>query len=248
MYKFKDFISTLLVTGIMISAYSDRGEANFALPLIPSPLPLAPIPQPLAPSPSHTKSWQEIFKHFFNKKNEDNSPPGTPGSGIARGDICLITPGGNSANTEIWSNRPLFVWRGNLGRIEVRPYGSEEVLWSQTVSAKDNRVTYTGEPLKAGETYQWVIFGVADKNPMLSVPFKVMNEPNRDRIRVRLIILGVELKEKGATPEEITLARANYFAQKELWSDFLQEVYSLDNPSEDLQEIIQQIPAKVCSS
>lgn len=240
MSKSNAFLSTLLVTGIMIAGYSDRGNASFSLALTPNP-------QSLLPSPSKTKSWQEIFKHFFNKKNEDNPPPGTPGSGIARGDVCLITPGANSTNREIWSNRPLFAWRGNLGRIEVRRYGSEEVLWSQTVSAKDNRVTYTGEPLKAGETYQWVVFGETAQNPMLSVPFKVMNYRDRDRIRVRLIILGVELKENGATQEEITLARANYFAQKELWSDFLQEVYTIENPSEDLQEIIQQIPAKVCS-
>ncbi len=239
MSKINTFLSISLVTGIMISSYSDRGKASFSLALTPSA-------QSLIHSPSKTKSWQEIFKNFFNKKDEDNPPPGTPGSGIARGDICLITPGINNTNTEIWSNRPLFVWRGNLGRIEVRRYGSEEVLWSQTVSAKDNRVPYTGEPLKPGETYQWVIFGETAQNPMLSVPFKVMNYRDRDRIRVRLIILGVELKEKGATPEEITFAKANYFAQKELWADFLQEVYSMENPSEELQEIIQQIPAKVC--
>ncbi|MCP2731021.1 hypothetical protein [Limnofasciculus baicalensis] len=240
MFKLNVFLSTFLVTGIMITGYSDRGNASFSLALTPSP-------QSLVHSPSKTKSWQEIFKNFFNKKNEDNPPPGTPGSGIARGDICPITPRINSANREIWSNRPLFVWRGNLGRIEVRHYGSEEVLWSQTVSERDNRVSYTGEPLKAGETYQWVIFGERAENPMLSVPFKVMNHQDRDRIRVRLIILGVELKEKGLTPEEITWARANYFAEKELWYDFLQEVYSMENPSEELQEIIQQIPAKVCS-
>jgi hypothetical protein len=237
MFKSNAFLSTLLVTGIIILACSDREKASFAIPLIPN-----------SQSLIKTQSWQEVFKNFFNKKNEDNPPPGTPGSGIARGDVCLITPGVNSSNREIWSDRPLFVWRGKLGRIEVRHYGSEEVLWSQTVSETDNSVSYTGDRLVAGERYQWVIFlsqnGV---NPAIVSPFKVIDDKERDRIRVRLIILGVELREKGYNPEQITLARANYFAQKELWSDFLQEVYSMENPSEDLQEIIQQIPAKVCS-
>ncbi|MBE9128375.1 MULTISPECIES: hypothetical protein [unclassified Coleofasciculus] len=228
MSKLNWVLSTLLVTGIVVSG----------LPIQSSLTATAQT--------NRFRAWQKIFQDFFQRQ-EDNPPPGTPGQGIARGDLCMIAPLSANTNTEVWSDRPLFIWQGNVGKIGVRLSGSEDILWSQAVASADNPVAYTGEPLQPGQIYQWLIFDQeSDSIPKLFVPFKVMDDEERDRIRVRLIILEQELKEQGATPEETALARANYFAQKGLWSDVFQEVYSLENPPEAVEEVIQRIPDQLC--
>lgn len=178
--------------------------------------------------------WWRIFQ---------NNPPLDETPGGKRGDFCAIAP---LFNHQIWSDRPLLVWQGNVGRIGIRAHNSEDMLWSQTVTSVNSPVMYRGEPLKSGQTYDWVFYDKQD-NRLFWVPFKIMEAQERDRIRVRLTILGQQLKETGSTPEEIANARANYFAQKQLWSDVLQEVYSVENPSAQLQEILQAIPTQLCS-
>jgi hypothetical protein len=46
--------------------------------------------------------------------------------------------------------------------------------------------------------------------------------------------------------EEIALQRANYFAQRDLWSDALQEIYSVQNPSPTLTRNAQEILSYLC--
>lgn len=200
---------------------------------------LPPLLLPTAMAQTNSRqqsSWWQIFQ----EKPPVEEKPGSP-----RGELCVIAPRSIRTNTKVWSDRPLFVWQGNLGKIEVHPHKSDEVLWSQTLTSTDNSVTYTGEALQPGQTYDWVIFGPQNSRISL-IPFQVMEAPERDRIRVRLTILEQELKEKGATLEEIANARANYFAQQQLWSDVLKEVYSIENPSPELETIIQQIPSQLC--
>jgi hypothetical protein len=113
----------------------------------------------------------------------------------------------------------LFVWQGVVGQIEVRKPATKETLWRQTVSAATRRVIYGGERLQPGQTYHWVIFDQANRS-MPEFPFQVMESEKRDRIKTRLQILDVELKEKRATAEEIALRRAQYFAQWQLGQIF----------------------------
>jgi len=220
MSKFNWVLSSLLVTAMMFSG-----------------LPTG--------STQTTRSWENIFS-----KDEDNEPPVPPasGGGTSRGGfICAIAPRSIGTITEVWSDRPLFVWQGVVGQIEVRKPATKETLWRQTVSAATSRVIYGGEPLQPGQTYHWVIFDQANRS-IAEFPFQVMESEKRDRIKTRLQILDVELKEKGATAEEIALRRAQYFAQWQLWSDVLREVFSVENPSVALAEIAQTIPKPMCTS
>ena len=41
--------------------------------------------------------------------------------------------------------------------------------------------------------------------------------------------------------KEIVLGRIDYFVEKQLWSDVLREIYSVENPSPELKELITQI-------
>jgi hypothetical protein len=43
--------------------------------------------------------------------------------------------------------------------------------------------------------------------------------------------------------EKMALEKANYFAEQELWSDALRELYSVPNPSAELKDAIAQIQA-----
>lgn len=185
-------------------------------------------------------SWWQIFQ---KEPPVDERPGGPRPMGL---NFCAIAPRSIRTNTEVWSNQPMFVWRGNLKKVEVRTQDREKVLWSQTVAETDNRVTYSGEPLQPGQTYNWIIFN-SQNSPLFFIPFKVMDASERDRIQVGLTNLDQALKDKGATPEEIAMQRANYFAQQELWSDVLKEVYSVPNPSPELEAMIEQIPTKLCS-
>lgn len=242
MFRFNQILSNFLVTIILITSFStgleatENRENNY--PSFPKYSPIKDL----------AKSWQELLNNLFNNKDRDHPPPGTPGNGIARGNICLITPFFQHNPTEIWTNRPLFVWRGRLSKIAVKLADSQEILWSQTVNETDNRLPYTGAALTPGKNYEWVIFlSQNGNNPAMSIPFKVMDNRERSQIRLDLIILGIQLQEKGATSEEFTLEIAKYFAEKELWNDVLQQIYSLENPSEDLQKIIPEISTKLCS-
>ena len=70
-----------------------------------------------------------------------------------------------------------------------------------------------------------------------------MERQQRDRIADDLTKLEAQLKKQRASAEKIALEKANYFAQKELWSDALLQLYSVSNPSAELSEMIRQIQA-----
>jgi len=191
-----------------------------------------------------------ILKLFQQPKNRLGS----------RGYICPISPALLEETNVIWSDRPLFFWQGEtVQRLEVRPYSldipysSQEVLWSQAVTKGERSVIYTGKGLQPGQKYDWELVVVDPSSPRDSEPrplrytFQVMDASRRDAIAAELTALETQLKTAGATAEEIALARAKYFAQRELWSDALQEIYLVKNPSADLTKTAQEISTYLCS-
>ena len=72
-----------------------------------------------------------------------------------------------------------------------------------------------------------------------------MEAQKRDHITNDLTKLEERREKQGASAEKIALEKANYFAQQELWSDALREIYAVPNPSAELTRIIQQIPSTV---
>lgn len=188
-------------------------------------------------------SWKALF--------EENPPPVPKKPGIDRNPdrpidpnkLCAIAP--EPAPQEIWSDRPLFVWQAEVGKIQVRLPGRKEQLWQQTVTPTARRVLYGGEALQPGETYNWVSFDQQNKR-LFAVRFKVMDAEKRDGIKTQLQSLEAELKAKGATSEEIAMHRAQYFAKQKLWSDFWREVFSVENPSTALTEMVKTQTTQLC--
>lgn len=260
MPNFNRMLSTVLVTAIMFSGLFTGSTQITRAQTNPS------------------RSWENIFNNLFEKKEDNQSPipsqggtsrafnrdqdnkppvPGGAGGGTSRGGEkpCAIAPQAITTSTAVWSDRPLFVWRGVISRIEVRPTSSKKVLWSKTgiegqTKEGQSSALYAGEALQPGQSYEWLLFepfALEDTPPSQVVTFRVMDAKERDRIKTQLQNLEAELKAKKASAEETAVHRAQYFAQKNLWSDVLKEAYSVKNPSPALARIIQDLPTKLCS-
>lgn len=181
--------------------------------------------------------WGELFKKIPPREKRD--PPAG-----SRGDFCPIAPAVPVEIGVIWSDRPLFLWRGKAGRIEVRQQGSQQVLWSQRITEGQSSVVYGGEALQP-DTYDWVSFDER-AHPQMRVTFQVMAGEERDRMKADLSRLEMQLKQEGATTEKIAYARANYFVERQMWADVLREAYAVKHPSEDLTKFILTVPERFC--
>ena len=269
MSKFNWVLSTLLVTALISSVPSStqttRAQTNRSGSgslTKDNPPPADPV-SPMAPRRGTSRAadpvppveprrgtsrgpsgWATIFQALV----QDNQPPEDAKKGGSRG-LCAIAPKAIGTNTEIWSDRPLFVWKGRIERIELRSTDSDRVLWKQSVEGK-NRVLYDGKALQPGQTYEWRLFFSDQENaqPIKTERFRVMDAQERDRIKAQLQTLEEQLKAEQISPEDIARRRAQYFAKQRLWSDVLQEAYSVENPSASLTAMVQAIPREICTS
>ncbi len=171
----------------------------------------------------------------------------------SRSNLCEITPGLLGEINVIYSDRPLFLWQGRASNLEINLYSpfsadaDQELLWTQTVNGESQNVLYTGEALQPGQTYDWEIVtdSQAKRRP---ISFKVKDGEERDRISGELTQLETKLTTSGATNEEIVLAKANYFAERDLWSDTLQQLFSLEQFSTVVKDNNQKIVSYLCQS
>lgn len=191
-------------------------------------------------------SWGDIWERLRRKKSPAG---GRPVHG--RGLICAIAPvklvdqdavqGEIREIQEVWSERPLFLWTtqgGAVQQIELFLERSDTAFWSREIPDGKTSIIYDGEPLKPGQTYEWRLTAPFPKAQPL---FRVMESQERDRITAGL--KQVEKQFKGASAEKMALEKANYFAEEELWSDALRELYSVPSPSTELTGAIEQIQA-----
>ncbi|BAZ40689.1 hypothetical protein NIES4101_66500 [Calothrix sp. NIES-4101] len=129
-------------------------------------------------------------------------------------------------------------------KIAVGTLENQEYLNTQIVTGKQS-VNYQGEPLKPGQTYKWFIFlNQASSSPVMFIPFQIMEAPQRNRITSELKLL--ERLQKNKSVEAIALVKAKYFAEQGLWSDALQQAYSVPKPSSELSQLIKDLPNQLC--
>jgi hypothetical protein len=184
-------------------------------------------------------SWLNIFSPLSQPK-----PPIRPQKGVSRGDLCLFSPDLPNEETRvyrvIWSTQPLFLWQGKASNISLYPESeqSNNNLWNQPFASLQNAV-YTGNPLQAGQKYRWKIDG-------MFVPFQVMEEKQRNQITAELRKLENQLKAIGSSLEDIASAKANYFVQRGMWPDALQQAYAVQKPSPELAKLREEIPKQLC--
>ena len=61
-----------------------------------------------------------------------------------------------------------------------------------------------------------------------------------------LAALENQMQGEGATESEIAIAKADYFVNQQLWSDALQQLYTVENPSPELTQKKQEVVAYLC--
>ena len=159
---------------------------------------------------------------------------------ISRGELCLVSPNG-----KIYSNNPMFLWQGKLNKIAVAKLPSRNDFWDLENIGHDNLAIYSGEEaLQPGKKYQWKAF--LGDHPSLFANFQMMNAQERQKITDELKALEQRLQNQGADEKTVALEKADFFAKKELWSDVLQQVYSVPNLSKELSPQTTDLLKKLC--
>ncbi|WP_413167828.1 hypothetical protein ACL6C3_14110 [Capilliphycus salinus ALCB114379] len=201
---------------------------------------------------------ESLWRRFFPR----SEPPPEEGSeGGSKGDdFCPIAPNQFSEVERVWNERPTFTWTGVLTKVEIREQGNEKVVWSQEISAENqielNTETESSTPLKLyqvtlgtvlkpGQVYE---LQVSTSPPIdyRPISLRIMTPEERNSITQDLQKLEEELEDKNITGDGAILQRADYFASQKLWSEFWQEVLSVESPSEDLKGLINETVKELC--
>ena len=195
------------------------------------------------------QNWEKAFENVFNQSDED--PPVNIKDGTTRGgSLCLVSPGLIEVEGKIWNTRPIFIWQGKLNRIEIRPSNSKQVLWTFDIQDDEEIVDYTGEELEPGNTYYWRIFdSTSSADSLLGIQrrtFEIIDVEEHEAITQDLAKLDQDLNKQGATKEAIAFARVKFFAERNLWSDALSEVFKVKKPSMELQDFRSNILQRLC--
>ncbi len=218
-------------------------------------LPLLPAIAPPQPAIAQQLSWSAIFSRFRRDK---------PTHG-RRGGVCIVFPVEGEGGSPIRETQPTFLWQGLAGKIALRRAGEEKAFWDNTKDPKDSGKlnlevirsrSYDGPPLQRGQTYEVLFFGdwVTSMPPagQRSVPggasqrFRVLSQTEETAVKAALTALEAKLKATGASEEAIALERANFFAQRQLWSDAAQAAFSLKDPAPAGQQSAKEIAAQLC--
>ncbi len=201
---------------------------------------------------------RQLWHQFFPRSEpipEEGSDGGSKGDGF-----CPISPYQFSEVEQVWNERPTFTWTGIITQISIREQGSETVIWSQEISAENqvnlNLETASNNPLQlyqitVGKTLQPGQFYElqVSTNPPIDyrpIPFKVMNPQEQNTVTQELQQLEQKLAAENITGDAAILQRADYFASQKLWSEFWQEVLSVETPSEDLKQLINETVNQLC--
>lgn len=180
--------------------------------------------------------WRSIF---------DSDPPFDTRDGGNRGEgFCRIAP----VETEgalVVGDRPTFIWRGNAERVEIE-LADGSISSIPLPSEPDSTLhIYTNDRLllQPGEVYRWRIQpqGLAF-SPWLYA--EVVDAETQASVRAALH--QIEMEMSGEAEEAIALAKADYLAAQQLWTDFWREILSVESPSATLTGAIQELTQNLC--
>ncbi|GAA6623532.1 hypothetical protein [Scytonema sp. NUACC26] len=184
-------------------------------------------------------SWGNIFRR---------KPPVGRGSGGSRPTIHGVCVAAPDFGETIWSDRPFIIWQGNLKKIGLSQ-GIPDATATENIKIGQLYASYTGKPLQLGQTYSWLV-AVIDQSWTGNIRFTIMEPQQRQRITNDLQQLEQQEKSKRTTAEGIAFAKAKYFLEQKppLWSDALQQAYSVENPSPDLVKMREEVIKDLCKS
>ncbi|ASC73449.1 uncharacterized protein XM38_044160 [Halomicronema hongdechloris C2206] len=165
--------------------------------------------------------------------------------GGSRGDLCLVAPA--TTSPEIWHLNPVFLWQGGLiEALEVHDVASGDSLWRVDLFNFLPRLRYNGPGLEPGREYTWTLYDDLTGDAIMKADFQVMESDERQRIATELEQLTQDLRDSGADPLDIGLARITYFAEQELWADALTEVYLTRPAAPALSHYVREVTKRIC--
>lgn len=170
-----------------------------------------------------------------------------------RGGICIVSPGLLEQENVIWSDRPLFLWESGE---DVTPQQLQladqegRIVWEQSLTETAQSAVYDGTALQPEQLYQWQLtWSVQGEIKSADYTFWVMETNQRNQITQELQTLTRQLQSLGMSAEEIAHRHADYLIQQPepLWSDALQILHAVENPSMETTQKIQDWINAACN-
>ncbi|HIK19121.1 MAG TPA: hypothetical protein IGS53_28090 [Leptolyngbyaceae cyanobacterium M33_DOE_097] len=153
-----------------------------------------------------------------------------------------------SDTPSVLSDRPLFVWRTPVARVQVQLAKNKQVVWNQILPEGTQRVVYQGQPLEAGKTYQVIAFGRQGDplNVGEDAQFTLLSTDEREEMLQRLMALETDLDNQQKSAETIAIAKAIELSNSSLFSDAYQVLDALPQKSPQLTNFLANLPASIC--
>ncbi len=185
--------------------------------------------------------WSDFMRWFQPKKKLR----------AGKGGGCMVSPiwlGQNNV-AKVWNQRPVFVWNGRESNVGLTREDDDQLFWKEQLQAapRGNRqIQYTGSTLQPGQSYRWNLLTLTDQVTQ-STSFQVIGGTERDRVTIGLKTLQAQLEAEKLSAEEKALRRAEFFVRHDLVSDAIQEVFSVKNPSPELQDLAEKMATEICT-
>lgn len=182
---------------------------------------------------SEASTIEAMFKSFLDIFKQRQEPPL-----VSRGSLCAISPGILGKTNEIWSYRPLFLWEGEVTKIIVRDYNSDEIIWEKSILADNQNAIYSGINLKPGNTYIWEL---SSNSSSTRNEFDIL--PLNSQQRSEIDLFWDNQQSQSLT---LKLKKAIFLGKQGLWSDALQIIYSVDNSALFIKPKLKEIFSDLC--
>lgn len=180
-----------------------------------------------ADQPRQPTSWVGIISRIFQKAKQ-------PGTSRPDQSICVIAP---TSSGEVWDLQPTVAWIGRVGAIGLRDVDTQTILWKTSPQQNPHGLNHVRSlpVLQPEHSYEWVIYDpLHSDSPIYTQPFQVLDPDSRTQITADL----APLEPIVGNPESLRMQRAQYFIDRDLTADALQEVFTLQRPSAELRQLL----------
>lgn len=190
----------------------------------------------------------DFFRNLFKRIGDDQG---------SRSPVCSIWPNlENPKLLTIYSARPLFIWKTPkdiiVKQLEIVDSTSEQTIWKHEITQNEKKAQmarYTGTELKPDGEYTYIITDERSVNEtQVLVPHKIdfnlLKAEVRRSIQADLNKLMSVNRDKN--PERIAQKRADYFSERGLGADALQEIFSVSKPSLEWQKELEKLRINLC--
>jgi hypothetical protein len=209
-------------------------------------------------SSSKNTSLVQWFEKLFQRVGSDSGD---------RGVFCSLFPNHNVSDEDLKetiSTQPTFIWQTGENshdnglkfepkRITIKNKNGD-IVWTHMITSEErqqNSVTYLGDPLTSG-SYSYIFTYTLQINENITVEeeeepidFEVLDQQEQQEIKVQWE-QKAKLIDPNLNPMELAQAKADFFLSLNMKGDAIQEIFNLENSSEEWQEQLNLFQHKFC--